>query len=123
MKSEKKMLHCICCPLGCEITASLEDGQVVAVCGNSCPRGEKYAREELTAPQRMLTMTVRILQGKLPLLPVVSARALPKERISDCARALRRITAKAPVRAGDVIVPDLLGLGVDIVASRDMDRI
>ena len=123
MKSEKKMLHCICCPLGCEITASLEDGQVVAVCGNSCPRGEKYAREELTAPQRMLTMAVRILQGKLPLLPVVSARALPKERIPDCARALRRITAKAPVRAGDVIVPDLLGLGVDIVASRDMDRI
>ena len=110
MKSEKKMLHCICCPLGCEITASLEDGQVVAVCGNSCPRGEKYAREELTAPQRMLTMTVRILQGKLPLLPVVSARALPKERISDCARALRRssstqTTTKASRARGRIFTP------------------
>ena len=122
MKSEKRTLHCICCPLGCEITASLEDGAVVSISGNSCPRGEKYAREELTAPQRMLTMTVRILQGKLPLLPVVSAQALPKERIMDCARALRRVTAEAPVRAGDVIVPNLLGLGVDILASRDMER-
>ena len=122
MAIETKTLNCICCPLGCEITATLEDGAVTGVKGNTCPRGAKYAREELTAPQRMLTTTVRIAHGRLPLLPVVSAKALPKDKVLACAEALRRVTVQAPVRAGEVIVPDILGLGVDMVASRDMER-
>jgi len=123
MATETKVLNCICCPLGCELTATIEDKAVISVTGNTCPRGEKYAKEELTAPTRMLTTTVKVAGGKLPLLPVVSARVLPKGRILDCAAALRAVEIPAPVKAGDVVVADILGLGVDIVASRDMDAV
>ena len=113
MATETKVLNCINCPLSCELTATVEDGAVTNVTGNFCPRGAQYAKEELTAPTRMLTSTVRVEGGRLPLLPVVSAKKLPKGRVVDC--------AKAPVHVGDVIAADILGLGVDIVASRDME--
>ena len=120
MAVETKVLNCITCPMGCEITATIEDGKVTSVKGNTCPRGEKYAQEELTAPKRMLTSTVEIEGGLLPQLPVVSKSVLPKGCILDCAMALRSVKVKAPVHEGDVVVHDILGLGVDIVASRDM---
>ena len=122
------------CPMGCEMTVMLENGKFAGVTGNSCPRGAKYAETEVTDPRRMLTTTVRIKGGLLPLLPVVSAEVLPKGKVADCAAYLRNVTVEAPVqagdviveapvKAGDVIVPDILGLGVDIVASRDMARV
>jgi CxxC motif-containing protein len=108
--------------MGCLLTVTLEDGKVVKVEGNTCPRGETYAHQELTDPQRMLTSTVRVEGGALPLLPVVSKSTLPKGRIMDCAEALRSVAVQAPVKTGDVIVSNILGLGVDIIASRDMEK-
>lgn len=122
MSVETKQLNCINCPMGCLLTVTLEDGKVVKVEGNTCPRGETYAHQELTDPQRMLTSTVRVEGGALPLLPVVSKSTLPKGRIMDCAEALRSVTVQAPVKTGDVIVSNILGLGVDIIASRDMEK-
>ena len=121
MATETKVLNCINCPLSCELTATVEDGVVTNVTGNFCPRGAQYAKEELTAPTRMLTSTVRVKGGRLPLLPVVSAKKLPKGRVVECAEALRAGSVKAPVHAGDVVAANILGLGVDIVASRDME--
>ena len=115
-----KKLTCICCPQGCPLHAELVDGNVVSITGNSCPRGEKYGREELTAPQRMLTTTVRVTNGLLPMLPVVSQKALPKAKLYDCMEVLQKKQVAAPVKAGQTIVHDILGIGVDIVASRDM---
>ena len=120
MSVETKQLNCINCPMGCLLTVTLEDGKVTNVTGNTCPRGETYAHQELTDPQRMLTSTVSIEGGELPLLPVVSKTTLPKGKILDCALALRSVHVKAPIKTGDVIVKDILGFGVDIVASRDM---
>ena len=117
---ETKVMNCIMCPMGCEMTVTLENGKFAGVTGNSCPRGARYAETEVTDPRRMLTTTVRIRGGVLPLLPVVSADVLPKGRIADYVVYLRNITVEAPVKAGDVIVHDILGLGVDIVSSRDM---
>ena len=37
-------LTCIGCPMGCQLRATLEDGVVTAVTGNTCPRGDAYAR-------------------------------------------------------------------------------
>ncbi len=121
MAVETRVMNCIMCPMGCELTVTVEDGAVTNVTGNTCPRGAKYAKDEVTAPKRMLTSTVAIEGGVLPLLPVVSADVLPKERVLDCAAYLRGVKAQAPVKAGDVIVADILGLGVNIIASRDMD--
>ena len=128
--SETCVMNCIMCPMGCEMTVIIEDGKVVDVKGNTCPRGAKYAHDEVTAPKRMLTTTVRVEGGMLPLLPVVSETVLPKEKVLDCAAYLRKVldcaaylrgvTVKAPLKTGDVIVEDILGLGVNIIASRDM---
>lgn len=120
MAVETRIMNCIMCPLGCEMTVIIEDGSVTGVTGNTCPRGPKYAHDEVTAPKRMLTGTVRIQGGLLPLLPVVSKATLPKEKILSCAAELRKITVTAPVAEGQIIVKNILGLGVDIVASRDM---
>lgn len=117
---ETKELNCINCPMGCLLTVTLEDGAITQVTGNTCPRGEKYAHQELTDPRRMLTSTVKVAGGALPLLPVVSADTLPKGKILECAAALRAVTVTAPVKAGAVVAENILGLGVDIVASRDM---
>lgn len=123
MSVETKQLNCINCPLGCLLTVTITDGTITNVTGNTCPRGEKYAHQELTNPQRVLTSTVHILGGELPLLPVVSKTTLPKGKILACAAALRSVTVQAPIKTGDVIVSDILGLGVDIISSRDMDKI
>ena len=120
MAVETRVMNCIMCPMGCELTVTIENGAVTNVTGNTCPRGAKYAHDEVTAPKRMLTSTVAVEGGLLPLLPVVSANVLPKERILDCARYLRGVKVTAPIKTGDVVVKDILGLGVDIVASRDM---
>lgn len=123
MSVETKVMNCIMCPMGCEMTVTLEDGKFASVTGNTCPRGAKYAQDEVTAPKRMLTYTVKVNGGLLPLLPVVSANVLPKEKVMECAAYLRDVVVEAPVKTGDVIVKDILGLGVDIIASRDMDKI
>lgn len=123
MSVETKVMNCIMCPMGCEMTVTLEDGKFASVTGNTCPRGAKYAQDEVTAPKRMLTYTVKVNGGLLPLLPVVSANVLPKEKVMECAAYLRDVVVEAPVKTGDVIVKDILGLGVDIIASRDMDKV
>ena len=121
MAVETRIMNCIMCPLGCEMTVTIEDGAVTGVTGNTCPRGPKYAHDEVVAPKRMLTSTVRVNGGLLPLVSVVSKNTLPKERIMDCAAALRQVIIEAPVSEGQVIVENILGLGVDIVASRSME--
>lgn len=123
MNVETKQINCINCPLGCLLTIEMTDGKVTSVTGNTCPRGEAYGHQEMTNPQRMLTSSVRVENGFLPLLPVVSKGSLPKGKILACAEALRSVVVKAPVKTGDIIVSNILGLGVDIIASRDMEKV
>ena len=120
---EKRRISCIVCPLSCVGEVTIAEGEVKTVTDFACPRGEAYAREEVIAPKRMLTTTVRIIGGQLPLLPVVSHKLLPKNKIMSCARCLATVTVSAPIKEGEVILADILNLGVDIVASRDLDVI
>ncbi len=123
MAIETKIMNCITCPMGCELTVTLEDGKVIDVKGNICPRGKKYAETELTAPMRMLTSTVQVAGGLLPLLPVVSKNVLPKGQVEACAEYLRTVQVEAPIAEGQVVCGNILGLGVDIVASRAMEKL
>ncbi|MBP2654463.1 MAG: hypothetical protein H6Q73_2032 [Firmicutes bacterium] len=120
---EERRVSCIVCPLSCVGDVTIADGKVKTVAEFGCPRGEAYAREEVIAPKRMLTTTVRVSGGQLPLLPVISRQLLPKDKIISCARCLANVTVSAPIKEGDVILSDILKLGVDIVASRDLDAI
>ena len=112
---------CIGCPKGCKISLTHDGGkQIVSVTGYGCIRGEEYARNEFAVPVRIFTSTVRVEGGELPLVPVKTKRAVPKGMLMECARESCRITARAPLKAGDVIVHNLCGTGVDLVATRNI---
>lgn len=119
---ENKELICIGCPLGCMITVGMEAGEVVSVTGNTCKRGDNYARKEVTNPTRIVTSTVAVTGGDHAMVSVKTKEDIPKGRIADCINALKGITVEAPVAIGDVIVPDVLGLGVDIIATKNVAR-
>lgn len=113
-------LICIGCPMGCRLTAEIADGVVTRVTGNTCRRGEEYAKKECVAPMRTVTGTVALRGGRLPVLPVRTKGEVPKEKVLAVADALRRATAQAPIHAGDVVLRDVCGTGVDIIAVKSM---
>lgn len=116
---EKINLICINCPLGCPLTVEVENGEVVSVTGNTCPRGVTYAQKEITNPTRIVTSTVMVEGGKSPMVSVKTKEDIPKGKIFDVVKALKGVVVKAPVKIGDVIVPNVAGTGVDIVATKD----
>ena len=119
---EKRELVCVACPLGCGITVSIGDnGEVLEVTGNTCKRGDAYARNEVTAPARSLTTTVRVDGGKAYVVPVKSAGPLPKGMMFQCMEVINKASVKAPVKIGDVVIKDILGTGVDIVATNNAE--
>lgn len=112
---------CIVCPAGCRLKVRKDkDGKVISVTGNTCPRGEKYARQEIESPTRMLTGTVRLEGGRLPRLPVITSDPVPKDRIFDVMREINRVTVYSPICEGDILIENVLGLGANVVASRDL---
>lgn len=114
---------CITCPMSCQLQIQLDEGgQIVQISGNRCPRGEVYAKKELTAPERMITSTVRIQGALHPLLPIVSEKAIPKEKIFDVMDAIRKVTVKAPIFVGDIILSNVCQTGVNILASKTMEQ-
>mgnify|MGYP003262588912 CR=1 FL=1 len=119
---EKHEMICICCPRGCYLTVTSEDGDIKEITGNRCRRGETYAKEELISPVRVVTTTVRLNGGKVPMLPVKTSKAIPKPLIFDCIDTMRDISVSTPVSIGDVIIPNVLGTGADIIATRSIGK-
>lgn len=111
-------LTCIGCPMGCQLTATVENGQVISVSGNTCRRGEDYARKECVAPARTVTGTVRLTDGR-----VVSVRTkgdVPKEKVFAVAHAFATAHPSAPLRIGDVVISDVCNTGVDVVVTKNI---
>ena len=119
---EVRNLICIGCPLGCPIEVSMEEGKVTAVKGTTCPRGDAYARKEVTNPTRIVTSTVRVSgsQDGAVTVPCKTAQDIPKNRIFDVARALKGVAVAAPVSIGDVVVSNVAGTGVDVIATKSV---
>lgn len=113
-------LTCICCPLGCSIQVTMENDAVTSVTGNTCPRGDAYARKEVTNPTRIVTSTVRVTGGILPMVSCKTKSDIPKDKIFAVTKALESIEVPAPVAIGDVLATDIAGTGVDIVATKDV---
>lgn len=121
----KRNFTCIVCPNGCEIEAEYErqdNGKirVLQVRGNTCRRGEEYATQELTAPKRTIASSVFVTNGTMPLASVRLNRPIPKERIFDVMEQIRAVHLKAPVCAGQIVIRNVLGLGSDVIATRDV---
>jgi len=118
-----RTVTCIGCPMGCRLAARLAaDGQVEAVDGAGCGRGAVYARQECVCPTRVVTTLVRVAGSRVPL-SVKTARAVPKERIFDCLARIHGVEVVPPVRMGEVIVKDVCGTGVDVVATMETGNV
>ncbi len=106
----EKELTCIVCPIGCRLRAELnEKGKVESVSGNTCPRGAAYAHDELTHPTRTLTTTVKIENRAGVMLPVKTDKPISKEKLMEAMEILRTTKASAPIKVGDILLPDLFG--------------
>lgn len=109
---------CIMCPQGCDITVEL-DGTTIT--GNKCAKGEAYVTQEIENPMRNIATSVLIDGGELPLASVRLSNVIPKDRIFDVMAEIRRVELPAPVHEGDVAIHDVLGLGVDVIITKDVD--
>ena len=117
---ERRELICIGCPMGFPLTVELENGEIQTITGYTCRKGEIYARKEVTNPTRIVTSTVRVEGGRADMVSVKTREDIPKDKIFQCVKALKGVTVKAPIHIGDVVVADVAGTGVDIVATKEV---
>ena len=116
----EELITCINCPVGCRMKVTIsEDRQVIAVEGNTCPRGEKYAKQECTMPLRMITAVIPVENFDTPL-SVKTANPIPKKLIPNVMEELKKVRVNLPVQLGQVIVPDVCETGIPIIATRSL---
>jgi len=113
-----KELICITCPLGCRLSTERAADGTLSVSGNRCPRGARYAEEELLSPKRVVTATCRAVPADRCRVPVRTLAPFPKDRVEELIRLLYALEVRLPVKRGDVLVPDALSTGVSVIATR-----
>ena len=118
----EKTVRCIVCPTGCEVHVKNINGELI-VEGHTCKRGEEYAKDEFIAPKRILTTTMRVKNGLLPLIPVRTNIPIPKENLNDVLNEIALKEIEAPLIMGDILIQNVLKLGADVIASRDLIKI
>ena len=115
---KQQMITCINCPMGCRMTVTLNDaGEVLRVEGSTCARGDRYARQESVLPLRMITAVVPVRGSAVPL-SVKTASPVPKKQIPEIMDALRALELSAPIAAGEAVLRNVCGTGVDVIATR-----
>ena len=117
---DTRELICIGCPMGCPLKVEMENGEVVSVSGNTCKRGDVYARKEVTNPTRIVTSSVIVEGGSLAAVSVKTKEDIPKGKIFDIMKELKGVKVNAPVHIGDVILSNVAGTGVDIIATKNV---
>lgn len=114
-------LDCIVCPMSCHITVEMDGENICSVTGNTCPRGDAFARSEVTCPMRMVTTTLRIHNAVHPLIPVITSQNVPKSKIFDIMEVCKTLEVTAPIHAGDILCKNIAESGADLIASRTME--
>lgn len=117
----RKSFTCVICPNGCRLEVEVDDGKVVSVSGNLCPRGAAYAAEEITDPKRTIASSVLVEGGEMEIVSVRLDRAVSKSLIFPIMAEIKGLRVKAPVHIGDVIVHDILSSGADLIATRNVE--
>lgn len=116
----KKNMVCILCPNGCEMMVEMNDVGDVKIIGAQCLRGRKYATDELLQPTRTLTTSVQVLHGRLPLVSVRTSAPIPKEQLQEAMAVLKKIKVTAPIICSQVLFENFLGLGVNVITTKDV---
>lgn len=114
-----KQLVCIGCPRGCRLTVEENSGEFI-VTGNTCPRGKAFAISEMTERKRTICSTVKTVFPGCPVLPVRVSDDIPKDRIFDVMRKINAVVLTERIGRGDVIIENVLGLGVDVISTSDL---
>lgn len=118
---ETRNLTCIGCPLGCSLSVEMNNGEVVSVTGNTCPRGDAYARKEVTNPTRIVTSTVRVSGGVAVMVSCKTKEDIPKGKIFEVTKALTDVVVPAPVKIGEVVLANVADTGVDVIATKNVE--
>lgn len=118
---DKQEIICISCPMGCQLEVTRDNSSKgYSVKGNQCMRGEEYGIKEVSNPTRVLTTTVKLKNSHLKRLPVRVDAPIPKELIKSCMKEINRIEVQAPVKAGTVLLSDILNTGVNVISSKSI---
>lgn len=120
---ETRDLICINCPMGCQLHIELENGQVISLSGNTCPRGDAYGRSEVEKPIRMITSILPVENGDLPMVSCKTTKPIDKNKIFDIMNALKDVSVQAPIEIGDILVAHPAGSDADIIATRKIQKI
>lgn len=113
-------LICICCPMGCHLNVDVKNKRVS---GNTCKRGEVYGLSEVINPVRVITSTVKIKEADFTVLPVKTKSGIPKKLSSEVMKVINSITVTAPIKCGDIIIKNILNTGIDLIATRSMEKV
>ena len=119
----RKNIICISCPIGCELEVEYDRNNIIAVSNCRCKKGKLYAEKELFHPERIVTTTVRILGSFIPLIPVRTEKPVPKGLTFDVVKTASKVQIDAPVKLGDVVVENICKTGINLVATRNIERI
>ncbi len=117
-----RTIRCIVCPTGCEIQVKDVNGEITFE-GYTCERGLNYAKEEFTAPKRLLTSTMKVENGFLSMIPVRSDKTILKAQLKQAVKELSKVKLRAPIKMGEVLIKNILGSNANIIASRDIDEL
>ena len=113
---------CIICPNGCDIQADVENGKILSITGNFCPKGESYVEQELTDPRRNIATSILVKNGELPLASVRLTNPIPKGEIGKAMEEIRKISLEAPVKAGTIVISEILGYESDVIVTKTVER-
>ena len=119
---EEREVTCIQCPMGCKIAVEIYRQEVLGTKNAGCSRGVEYAIKEIKSPVRDFFSTIKVNNGKTPMLSVRSTKPVPKDLLLVCAIEISKLTVQAPIRIGSVIVKDILNSGIDIIATKNIEE-
>lgn len=121
---EIRHFTCINCPMGCPLSVTIDDqGQVVEVQGNTCPKGYAYGQSEAVHPLRIVTSVVPVLHGDLLMVSCKTSQPIPKEKMFDVIQALKSVRFEAPIHIGDVLIENVANTSASIIATKEVQRI
>ncbi len=104
---------CIECPIGCNLTVE-KNGEELTVLGNTCKRGEMYAKLEVTSPKRVITTTIGTVGGKI--VAVKTDKPVSKTKMFEYVEKIKRTKAKSGVKIGDIIIENIEE-GANVIAT------
>ncbi len=119
-RKDEREIICVVCPNSCRLTVWKDSEEKVHIIGNQCARGITYGESEYLNPVRMVITTMRIEGAPYPVIPVRSEEPIPKPLIFQAIKLINQQVCHAPIKMGDILIEDILGTKIRLIASRSM---